>query len=206
MKVSSSVIKLKKRQARQGQRKGDLAPNSVMWEALDSGRLLNKILNEFYELVFNDPKLSHFFDDSTKQRAKEKQYLFMKAIFTGEKCYFGERPRNAHNWMVISDELFDYREELMESVLVSNGLESKLVKQWRAVDEVYRKQIVKTEPIAKKVSGIELPAEGYQFEILDFASICDSCENEINAQSKVSYHVRTGKTYCKNCTPKELFD
>jgi len=204
MKVSPSVDKLRKKQARQGSRRGDLAPNPAMWSALDDGLLLNKILDDFYTRVFNDPKLSPFFEASTKQRSKEKQFLFMKAIFTGEKCYFGERPRNAHNWMIISDELFDYREELMENVLRENGLAEEFVIQWRAVDEVYRKQIVKTKPITKKIGGVELPSEGYKFDILEMASICDSCESEINEGEKISYHVRTGKTFCKKCTPEEL--
>ena len=204
MKVSPSVEKLRLKQNRQGRRKGDLAPNPEMWAALDNGLLLNKILDDFYTLVFDDPQLSPFFENSTKQRSKEKQYLFMKAIFTGEKCYFGERPRNAHNWMIISDELFDYREEIMEGVLRENGIAEELILQWRAVDEVYRKQIVKDKPITKKVGGIELPTEGYEFDTLEFASICDKCENEINVGEKIAYHVRTGKAFCKECTPEKM--
>ena len=206
MKVASSVYKLREKQTRQGKRRGDLAPNPEMWNALDDGKLLNKILEDFYKIIFEDDRLAPFFEGSTKQRAKEKQFLFMKAIFTGEKCYFGERPRNAHSWMVISNELFDYREKLMEDALRKHGLAENFIIQWRAVDEVYRKQIVKKEPITKKVDGVELPTEGYQFDIIESASLCDSCENEINLGEKISYHVRTGKTYCKSCTPEVLLE
>ncbi len=201
MKVASSVDKLRKKQQRQGRRKGDLAPNPAMWTALENGELLNKILDEFYDLVFEDEKLAPFFTHSTKQRAREKQYLFMKAIFTGEKCYFGERPRNAHNWMIISNELFDYREQLLEDILRKNRLSDEFIMQWRAVDEIYRKQIVKTKTIAKKIDGIELPVDGYGIDVLESSTICDDCENEIKAGSEVSYHLRTGKTYCNHCTP-----
>ncbi len=203
MKVASSVQKLRKKQQRQGRRKGDLAPNPEMWKALDNGELLGRILNEFYALVFDDPKLAPFFENSSKQRARDKVYLFMKAIFTGEKCYFGERPRNAHNWMIISDDLFDYRSRLLEKVLRSNGLSEILIQQWLAVDEVYRKQIVKTKPIAKKVDGIEIPVEGYQTDIIESGTVCDDCENEIEAGSRVSYHLRTGKTFCQKCSPEK---
>jgi len=201
MEVAPSVIKLRKKQQRTNKRKGDLAPNPEMWKALEEGELLTNILKDFYSLVFKDDKLAHFFKDSTEKRAREKQYLFMNAILTGEKCYFGERPRNAHSWMVISDELFDYREQLMEDVLRQHNLEEVYIKQWRAIDEIYRKQIVKSKPINKQIGGVELPAEGYATDILEVGSMCDECEGEIVAGSEVSYHLRTGKVFCNKCTP-----
>lgn len=202
MKIAPSVDKLRKKQQRQGQRKGDLAPNPAMWKALEEGKLMNDILNEFYDLVFSDARLAPFFENSSQQRSKEKVYLFMKGIFTGEKCYFGERPRNAHSWMIISDELFDHRANLLEGVLRKNGLAEQLIKQWLAVDEIYRKQIVKNKPIARRIAGIELPVDGYEKDIIESGTICDACESEIDAGSKVSYHLRTGKTYCQRCTPE----
>ena len=200
--VAPSVTKLRKRQDSKTERKGDLAPNPEMWAALDDGQLLNEILDDFYAQVFVDPQLGHFFKDATQQRAKEKQYLFMKGIFTGEKCYFGERPRNAHHWMVISDELFDYREKLMEDTLRKHHLAEPLIQQWIAVDEIYRKQIVKKEAFGKKVGGVEIPAEGYDVETLTVGSLCDNCEAELAPGSKITYHVRTGKIFCDQCTPE----
>lgn len=202
-KVAPSVEKLKKKQGTRTRRKGDLAPNPEMWAALGNGELLNTILEDFYTQVFSDSRLAPFFKDSNIQRAKEKQYLFLKGIFTGEKCYFGERPRNAHHWMVISDELFDYREKLMEDTLRKYKIDEALIEQWIAVDEIYRKQIVKSAPISKKVAGIEIPAEGYGVETLTVASICDECGDELKSGSEITYHLRTGKVYCSKCTPEE---
>ena len=200
--VAESVIKLKKKQSSKTARKGDLAPNPELWAALGEGQLLNEILDDFYAQVFVDPQLGHFFKDSTQQRAIEKQYLFMKGILTGEKCYFGERPRNAHHWMVISNELFDYREKLMEDSLRKHNLAESFIAQWIAVDEIYRKQIVKSEAFGKKVGGIEIPAEGYDVDVLTVGSMCDVCEAELAPGSKITYHVRTGKVFCSNCTPE----
>lgn len=202
-KIAPSVVKLRKKQDSKTERKGDLAPNPEMWAALGEGELLNVILEDFYTQVFSDPQLAPFFKDSTIQRAKEKQYLFAKGIFTGEKCYFGERPRNAHHWMVISDELFDHREKLMEDTLRKHALAENLIEQWIAVDEIYRKQIVKSEAFGKKVGGIEIPAEGYDVDVLTVGSLCDVCEAELSPGDKITYHVRTGKVFCSNCTPKE---
>lgn len=203
VKVEESVKKLRKKQGVHTRRKGDLAPNPQMWAALEEGKLLNVILEDFYTRVFADDRLAPFFKDSSIQRAKEKQFLFLRGIFTGEKCYFGERPRNAHHWMVISDELFDYREKLMEDTLRKYSLDEELIQQWIAVDEVYRKQIVKSEPLAKKIGGIEIPAEGFAVETLTVASLCDECGSEIEAGTEITYHVRTGRVYCPNCTPED---
>ena len=203
-KIAPSVVKLRKKQDRKTARKGDLAPNPEMWAALGEGQLLNEILDDFYEQVFLDSQLAPFFKDSTERRAVEKQYLFLKGIFTGEKCYFGERPRNAHHWMVISNELFDYREKLMEDTLRKHNLSEPLIEQWRAVEEIYRKQIVKSKAFGKKVGGIEIPAEGYDVETLTVGSLCDVCEAELNPGTKITYHVRTGKIFCRLCTPETM--
>lgn len=200
--VAPSVEKLRKKQASKTRRKGDLAPNPEMWAALKDGELLNAILDDFYTQVYADPQLSPFFKDATKQRAIDKQYMFLKAIFTGVKCYFGERPRNAHHWMVISNELFDYREKLMEETLRKHQLSEDLIKQWRAVEEIYRKQIVKDEPFSKRIGGVDIPLEGYKEEILTVGSLCDVCHTELAVGSKISYHVRTGKVFCSACKEK----
>ncbi|MCK5335251.1 MAG: hypothetical protein KAQ67_03770, partial [Gammaproteobacteria bacterium] len=63
--VADSVKKLRKKQSSKTERKGDLAPNPEMWAALNDGKLLTEILDDFYAQVFVDPQLAHFFKDST---------------------------------------------------------------------------------------------------------------------------------------------
>jgi truncated hemoglobin YjbI len=189
--------------ASESRRRGDLKPRPELWAALDDGKKLLDILIDFYGRVYEDPRLAHFFEGTTKQRAIEKQYSFLRDKFTGEKHYFGDRPRNAHHWMVISDELFDYREDLMEDCLRRAGLSPHLVEQWREVEEVFRPQIVKSKPFGRKVRGVELPVEGYEGLTLDAGSLCDGCETEMNVGEVVRYHVRTGRAYCAECVPAE---
>ncbi|MDH5676190.1 MAG: group 1 truncated hemoglobin [Myxococcales bacterium] len=187
-------------------RKSDLAANEAMWKALERGPKLRAILQDFYTRVYADSRLAHFFDGVTKERAIEKQYNFLAQIFTGEPIYFGERPRNAHHWMVISDELFDYREELMESCLRRGGLSEELIGEWRSAEEIFRKQIVKDAPIPKKIRGVELPLEGYEDIDIAIGWNCDGCGNSKDANTRGRYHVRTGQTYCEGCSPDARFD
>ncbi len=177
----------------------DIPPDPEMWKALDEGERMSRILNDFYSRVYDDPRLSPFFHGVTKQRAVEKQYSFMRQLFTGERVYFGDRPRNAHHWMVISDELFDYREALMVECLRREGLPEHLVERWVAVEEFFRSDIVKDKPWKKKLGDIELPVDGYEEAILEIGSLCDSCGEAIDAGITVRYHLRLGHVYCPDC-------
>lgn len=179
---------------------GELKPDPEMWTALEEGVLLNRILDDFYSRVYEDERLAPFFHGVTKQRAIEKQVLFLRQLFTGEKVYFGDRPRNAHHWMVISDELFDYREELMADTLRRHGLPEHLVQRWREVEERFRGDIVKDEPRKRKMGDVELPVDGYGETILEIGSICDGCAEEVDAGVSVRYHLRLGTIFCPSCT------
>lgn len=189
---------------RNNRRLGDLKPDPEMWAALRNGDGLTEILQDFYERVYEDERLSPFFEGVTRQRAIEKQYSFLSQIFSGEQLYFGERPRNAHNWMVISEELFDHREALMESCLRRHGLPEHLVERWRGVEEIFRKQIVKDRPFAKKMQGVEIPFEGYDSLELSVGTLCDGCEAALEPGTVVHYHRRTGKSFCPACSEDKV--
>jgi Ferredoxin len=174
-------------------------PDAEMWQALQQGVLLNTLLEDFYTRVYADARLAPFFHGVTKQRAIEKQFLFLRQLFTGEKVYFGDRPRNAHHWMVISDELFDYREHLMESCLRAHGLPEYLITRWLAMEEGFRADLVKAEPRKRVMGGMELPVDGFGETVMEVGTLCDSCGGEIDAGTPVRYHLRLGTTYCPGC-------
>ena len=183
---------------------GVLGPDPEMWAALERGAKLSEILDDFYTRVYQDPRLSPFFDGVTKDWVARKQYSFMRSKFTGEKIFFGNRPRNAHHWMVISDDLFDHREALMECCLRDAGLPPHLIARWRALDEAFRKQIVKQEAIPRKVSGVPIPLEGHGSVTLEDGTLCDVCQAPVDAGTLVHYHLRTGTTFCLDCMPSPV--
>lgn len=179
-----------------------ITPEPELWEALERGDKLMRILVDFYGRVYADPRLHPFFEGVTRQRAIEKQYSFLCQMFTGEKVYFGDRPRNAHHWMVISDELFDHREQLMERVLVEHGLPAPLIARWRAVEERYRTHIVKDTPRPRRVMGKDFPLDGYEEVVTPVGILCDGCGDEVERGQRVRSHVRTGKAYCSRCADR----
>ncbi|MCF6263843.1 MAG: 2Fe-2S iron-sulfur cluster-binding protein [Xanthomonadales bacterium] len=176
------------------------SPIPELWAALNNGELLHEILNEFYDAVFIDPILSPYFKNSTKQRAKEKVYSFYRRVFTGEEIYFGDRPRNAHHWMVINNSVFEHRENLLEHYMRKHGLSEKMIHKWQQLEELYRPDILKDKPRGRMVGDIETPASGFGKIVLDMGGICDICNNEIETGLEVSYHLRTGEVCCNNCS------
>jgi truncated hemoglobin YjbI len=177
------------------------APEPELFDALGGHEGLRAVLEEFYARVYEDARLAPFFEGVSIDRAVGKQYSFMLQLITGEKVYFGDRPRNAHHWMVISDELFDYREELLADCLRRRGMPERLVARWRALDERFRKQIVKSSPRPKRVRGEDYPLDGWGSVELTWGTLCDGCGGEVNAGAVVRYHQRTGKTRCARCWP-----
>ncbi len=176
-----------------------LATMPDLWAAFEDGQKLNAILREFYDLVYEDDRLAPFFHRVTKQRAIEKQYNFLRSIMLGSRDYFGEKPFNAHHWMVISNDLFDYRERLLMLVARRHDLPEPMIRKWAALHELFRRDIVKTTARGVFRGGIEVDLEGYSTEVTDVGTICDGCMGEIAAGEAARMHKRTGELFCTRC-------
>jgi ferredoxin-NADP reductase/ferredoxin/truncated hemoglobin YjbI len=175
-------------------------PDPELWAALGEGERLHEVLRDFYGRVYQDERLASFFEGVTKQRLIEKQFLFTRQILTGERIYFGDQPRNLHHWMVISEDLFDYRSNMMRDCLRKAGLANAMVERFMAIEDYYREDIIKDKPFPKKIGDIEMPLEGFNELTMDVGTLCDVCQREVAPGEKVIYHVRLGKIYCSDCS------
>jgi truncated hemoglobin YjbI len=181
-----------------------LAADPELWEALGRGPGLRAILTDFYARVYEDPRLEPFFHKVTKERAIDKQYSFLADVFAGTHDYFGLKPFNAHHWMIISEELFDYRERLIEECMRRHGLPEHLVRRWCAVHELFRRELVKGAARGLIVDGVEHSLEGFSEETLGIAGMCDGCEQEMPEGSVGRLHARTGELFCFRCTARKI--
>lgn len=176
-----------------------LSPDPELWAALENGLRLRAILVAFYDLVFADPRLAPFFHNVTKERVISKQYEFLASILTGDRRYFGLLPFNAHHWMVISDGLFDHREALFDACVRAYKIPEHLHRRWRALDELFRQNIVKSAPRGMIIEGQEHVREGFSVERVDVATLCDGCGEEMPEGSVGRMHRRTGQLFCQHC-------
>jgi len=179
----------------------DLAPPDTdpqLWAEV-GGPKMRAVLEDFYREVYADPQLAPFFEGVTQQRLVEKQYSFLKQLMTGERVYFGDRPRNAHHWMVIPAALFAHREEIMRRHLVAHGLNESQVARWMRLESHYRRDIVKSQAWPRRVGGVDLPLDGYGRQVLDEGTLCDHCGDALDAGTEVLYHLRLGRVSCPQC-------
>ena len=174
-------------------------PDPELWAELEDGKTVRRVLEDFYERVYADPLLSPFFGRVTKDRVTDKQYSFMKQCVTGEKVYFGDRPRNAHHWMIISEALFEHRQALMLQALHAQNLSPGQISRWVRIEEHFRPDMVKTEVWPRRVGDEEIFLEGFASETLMEATVCDHCGAEIAAGTTVAYHRRLGQVSCRVC-------
>lgn len=172
-----------------------------LWAVLDDGKRITEVLTEFYDQVYVDARLSPFFQGIPKAFVIQKQYEFLANLFTGGNTgYFGLNPYNAHHWMVISDDLFDHRENLFEGVLRKKDyLTEDMIRRWLAVHELFRAEMVKPVARGMIIKGVEQPLKTQEVEILDIDAVCDECGNEIKAGSRVRYIHRLGTLLCSHC-------
>lgn len=181
-----------------------IAPEPEIWRALREGPGLTEILEDFYTRVYDDARLAPFFHRVTKTRAIEKQYEFLKDLFSGSRSYFGLRPFNAHHWMIISDELFDYREALFEDCLRRHGLAEPLIRRWSGLHETFRREIVKSKPRGLILAGVEQPIPGMRDEVIEVATLCDGCQEEMKVGSRGLFQERTGELFCEGCRARQV--
>ncbi len=175
-------------------------PNPEMWAALENGTVLTRILTEFYDRVFQDPRLAPFFYKVTKQRLIEKQYAFTRDLLLGLEDYFGERPFNSHHWMVISDELFDYREDLFFEIVRGFDLPEKYIWAWAGLNERFRREIVKASERGQMMDGEEHFRAARTYEEITVDTLCDGCNREILVGETAVLLDRTGELFCEKCS------
>jgi truncated hemoglobin YjbI len=159
----------------------DGSPDPAYYAEIGGDATLRRVLDAFYDRAFLDRVLAPFFLNHDKATLKGKQFGFLRMRFTGERGgYMGQRPRNAHHWMVISDAVFDRRENLMRETLQDLGLSPAQVRKWIDVEEVFRGQIVKDRPWPLFYQGFATYwIEGSREEPAPIATVCDACASEI---------------------------
>lgn len=179
-----------------GRRKGG---DPALWAALSENDLLVNVLVDFYTRVYSDDLLSPYFRNVSKQQLVDKQYSFLRQLFSGELEYSADRPGYMPYWVGISDELFKYRETLMKTVLKDHNLPDGSIEQWRTVEESFRKETIKSQTRKRIANSVPFPLEGFNVIVLNESTLCDTCQRQLGSGEKVLYHVKLDEVHCYNC-------
>lgn len=130
---------------------GDIAMNKSTIEQLGGREILEKVMKEFYDRVYEHPWLGLYFQHVEQEVIEKQQVDFMMGALGGPKnLYSGRLPIEVHKNMFITAELFELREKLLVEALNKLDAPQELVDRWLKIDEAFKSGIVK-----KKVEDCE---------------------------------------------------
>lgn len=116
------------------------------FEEMGGRASLVRINKVFYDKVYQHTWLKQYFLTIPQQHIEDQQVDFMQKVLGGENLYVGKAPPIAHQHMFIPNELFDVRKQLLCEAFEEVGAHPKLVKKWLALDESFRRILVKSSP------------------------------------------------------------
>lgn len=117
--------------------------NDITFEQLGGREILMKISKCFYDKIYKDDWIGQYFKDVPQEVIESQQVDFMTASLGGPKIYLGKLPVPAHKHMMITEELFVYREELLDQALDECGASDALKYRWKKIDQAFKNSLVK---------------------------------------------------------------
>jgi hemoglobin len=121
------------------------------FERIGGRNAIAKISKVFYDKVYAHEWIGQYFAHIKQDLLESQQTDFMSGSLNGPKKYSGRLPIPAHEYMVITDELFELREALLEESMSELKVPEDLKEIWHRIDRAFRSGIVKTaENPAKK--------------------------------------------------------
>lgn len=134
-----------------------------LFERIGGRATLEKVHKIFYDKVYGDPWLGKFFAAIDQKHIESQQTDFMSMLFGGPKSYSGRMPIDAHEHIMISEELFASRTALLRQSLVEAGLGPVETDDWLRIDTAFKNVLIKRSAAACK-------KRFFSDDILDFAN------------------------------------
>jgi len=122
---------------------------------------IERVHKIFYDKLYADPWLGKFFVGIDQKHIESQQTDFMTMLFGGPKAYNGRMPIDAHEHIMISEELFAARRELLRQSLHEAGISSAEIEDWLRIDLAFKKVLIKK-------SAADCKKRFFTDEILDF--------------------------------------
>jgi len=116
------------------------------FEAMGGRESLININKVFYDKIYQHPWLRQYFKAVPQPHIEIQQVDFMQKVLGGDNIYVGKSPSTVHNHMYISNELFEVRKQLLCEAFAETDAHPELVEKWLALDESFRRHIVKKSP------------------------------------------------------------
>lgn len=119
--------------------------DKITIDQLGGKEMLKRISKDFYDRVYAHPWIGLYFKDVPQNVIEAQQVDFMNDVLGGTPCYCGKLPIPAHKHMMITEELFDLRQELLNQAFKAVGASEDLVKAWLKIDNAFRGRLIKKD-------------------------------------------------------------
>ncbi|MFO7602677.1 MAG: group 1 truncated hemoglobin [Gammaproteobacteria bacterium] len=117
--------------------------DTTLFERLGGLETLRKVHKIFYDKLFAHPWLKQFFVEHPQEIFENQQTTFMAGLMGGPKIYAGKTPKMAHQNILITEELFETRNEILSQAIRQAGVPDALREEWLAVDRTLKRALVK---------------------------------------------------------------
>ena len=124
---------------------------------------IEKVHKIFYDKIYADSWLGRFFAAINQKHIESQQTDFIVMLFGGPKSYSGRMPIDAHEHIMISEELFAARTELLRQALSEAGIAPAETEDWLRIDAAFKKVLLKK-------SFADCKKRFFTDEILDFSN------------------------------------
>lgn len=120
-----------------------MAIDKTLYDQLGGKETFDKVHKIFYDKAYADPWLRQFFTDKPQEHLENQQTDFMIQLMGGPKRYAGKSPKDAHKHIMITDELFEYRSQMLSESIREAGINDELREQWLNADTTFQRALVK---------------------------------------------------------------
>lgn len=132
-----------------------------LFDRIGGRATLEKVHKIFYDKIYADPWIGKFFAGIDQKHIENQQSDFIAMLFGGPKAYNGRMPIDAHEHIMIGEEIFAVRTELLRQSLTEAGVGTAETEDWLRIDRAFKNVLIKK-------SSADCKKRFFTDEILDF--------------------------------------
>ena len=108
--------------------------------------ILKIVSKVFYDKIYKDPWIGKYFAQVSQEHIEKQQVDFMAEALGGPNAYYGAFVPEAHKHLMISEELFELREQYLFESFDECNASAALRERWLKIDRAFRHAVVKRSP------------------------------------------------------------
>lgn len=115
----------------------------TLFEKIGGKPYLQRVVKTFYDKVYLHPWLKLYFKNTPQEHIERQQVDFMIGALGGERVYSGRNPKDAHPHIMITEEVFELRNQLLIEALKEEKASEELVERWLQIESAFKNSIIK---------------------------------------------------------------